>query len=634
MSKVRFYVLFIFVITTNLVAHAQQKKYSELMSQTAMRVWPDAFVLEESQPAKWSYDLGVILKGVEGVWKATGDKQYFDYIQHKMDHYVQHDGEIKAYKQGDFNIDFINNGKVLLFLYQVTGKEMYLKAVQTLRSQLDQHPRTKEGSFWHKNIYPHQVWLDGLYMGQPFYAEYAKLFNEPAAFDDITKQFALIEKNTRDEKTGLLYHGWDESRQQQWADNSTGRSPNFWSRALGWYGMALVDVLDYFPKKHAGRDRIIEILNRYATAVAKYQHQNNGLWYQVTDMATKEKNYPEASASSMIVYTLAKGVRMGYLPANFTKNAERGYQGILKEFVEENEAGQVNLNGTVKVSGLGGKPYRDGSFDYYMSEPVIQNDPKGIGAFIQCAVEMEMLPTLSYAKGKKVVLDYYYNNERKKDASGQTVRFHYSWEEQANGGYSLLGHIINSYGAETDSLAVKPTAENLREADVYIIVDPDTDKEAEHPNYIGETEVEVISNWVKQGGTLVLLSNDAGNAEFKHFNKLANAFGIHFNEDNHLMVKNDQFQQGLVVVDQPHPIFKKPYKLFLKEVSSLELKPPAEAVLRSQGIDIMATSSFGKGRVFALGDPWIYNEYIDGRKLTPEFENYSAAHDWVQWLLR
>ncbi|WP_134089136.1 glycoside hydrolase family 88 protein [Olivibacter sp. XZL3] len=613
--------------------HGQEAKYSELMTQTAMRLWPDAFTLEKDQPAKWSYDLGVILKGVEGVWKNTANKRYFDYIQHKMDHYVQEDGTINAYKMEDYNIDFINNGKILLFLYQVTGKEKYLKAVQHLRKQLDTHPRTKQGSFWHKKIYTHQVWLDGLYMGQPFYAEYAKLFNEPEAFDDISRQFVLIEKNTRDEKTGLLYHGWDESKEQQWADKETGRSPHFWSRALGWYGMAMVDVLDHFPKTHPGRDSIIAILNRYANAITKFQ-QANGLWYQVTDLPERKGNYPEASASSMMVYTLAKGVRLGYLPAKFLKNAEKGYAGILEEFIEKDAQGNVNLNGTVKVSGLGGKPYRDGSFDYYMSEPVIQNDPKGIGAFIQCAVEMEMVPNLQFAKGKKVLLDYYYNRETRKNILSQQERYHYTWEEQDNGGYSLLGYIFRSYGALTDSLPVKPTEENLRNADVYIIVDPDTEKESANPHFLEATEIDVITKWVKKGGTLVLLGNDAGNAEFTHFNELARRFGVQFNEDNHLMVKRDQFEQGAVFTDKANPIFKNPYKLYIKEVSSLRVYAPATPIVGVKGLNVMAISKYGKGKVFALGDPWIYNEYLDGRKLPAEYQNFAAAHDWVKWLLK
>ena len=385
-------VLLVGVIST--ASKAQQpERYSVRMAETAMKLWPDSFILEGvGKPAKWSYDLGVILKGVERVWKATGDRKWFDYIQKMMDHYVNEDGAIRMYKLQDYNIDYINNGKVLLMLYQATGKKKYLLAVEKLRDQLRTHPRTSAGGFWHKKIYPSQMWLDGLYMGQPFYAEYAKLFDEPDAFNYITRQFVLMERYSRDEKTGLLYHGWDESREQAWADEATGRSPNFWGRSLGWYGMALVDALDHFPKDHPGRDTLVAILNRFAEAVTHVQDEKSGVWYDVVDKGHREGNYLEASASCMLVYTLAKGVRKGYLSESYFVNADRGYMGIVAEFIRVGDDGGINLEKTVQVSGLGGAGrYRDGTFEYYISEPVIQNDPKGIGAFIKCAAEMERI---------------------------------------------------------------------------------------------------------------------------------------------------------------------------------------------------------------------------------------------------
>ncbi|WP_257669144.1 glycoside hydrolase family 88 protein [Parapedobacter tibetensis] len=617
-------------------AQNETTKYSELMAATAMKLWPDSFNLgKPGTPAKWSYDLGVILKGTEAVWKATGDAKWFDYIQLQMDRYVQEDGTIRSYKREDYNIDFVNNGKVLLLLAQVTGKEKYYKAANLLRDQLRTHPRTSEGGFWHKKIYTHQMWLDGLYMGQPFYAEYAKLYGEPEAFDDITNQFVLMEKHSRDDKTGLLYHGWDESREQAWADDVTGRSPNFWGRSLGWFGMALVDAIEHFPDGHPGVDSLANILVRLADAVVQFQDRKSGVWYDVVDMGYREGNYLEASASAMLVYTLAKGVRLGYLPDRFLKNARKGYQGILNEFISEREDGGINLEGTVMVSGLGGSGrYRDGSFEYYMSEPVIQNDPKGIGAFIKCATEMEMLPQLKLGKGKTVVLDYFYNNEYRKNLAGQDVRFHYVWEEQSHGGYAFLGHIFRMYGAKTTNLTTKPDKETLSNASIYIIVDPDTDKETPNPNYLEEPQLSVIADWVHSGGVLVLLSNDAGNAEFEHFNRLAQRFGIRFNEDNELMVKNNDFSQGTVVVPPRNPVFTKGLTLFLKEVSTLDLSAPARPLLSHEGKDLMAYAKYGKGTVFALGDPWIYNEYVDGRKLPPTFQNYAATQDWVNWLLK
>src|SRR5690606_478825 len=222
------------------------------------------------------------------------------------------------------------------------------------------------------------------------------------------------------------------------------------------------------------------------------------------------------------------------------------------------------LEGTVKVSGLGGsKNYRDGSFDYYMSEPVIQNDPKGIGAFIKCATEMEMLPTLKQGKGKVVTLDNYYNNEYRADATGRQVRYHYTWQDQSNGGYSFLGHIFNQYGARTESLGTRPTAETLGNTAIYIIVDPDTEKETRSPHMLEESEINSIVDWVKKGGVLVLLGNDRGNAEFTHFNWLAEHFGIHFNENNELLVKQNNFEQGAIRLKERNKVFKRAYKLFL-----------------------------------------------------------------------
>jgi unsaturated rhamnogalacturonyl hydrolase len=404
MRKLGFIVTLIFVFV---VSRAQTKSYAAEMANTVMTVWKDS--MSNGRPARWTYDQSVILRGIEGLWRETGEKKYFDYIQKSMDFFVDDNGNIRTYRPDEYTLDNVAPGKNLMLLYNVTGKEKYLKAVQTLRKQLQEQPRTKEGGFWHKKVYPSQMWLDGLYMAEPFYVDYAKTFHEDTAFKDIARQFILMDKNAIDKKTGLLYHGYDESRQQKWADKSTGRSPNFWARAMGWYGMGLVDVLELFPVNHPERKELVQILNSYAKALSKVQDTKTGLWWDVLDMPGKEKNYLEASASSMFVYTLAKGVRLGYLPQSYLAIAKKGYDGILKTFIKT-ENGLTNLHGTVSVSGLGGNPYRDGSFEYYMSEKVVVNDPKGVGAFIQASNEMDMGPTLSYGKGKTGLLDNIFNN--------------------------------------------------------------------------------------------------------------------------------------------------------------------------------------------------------------------------------
>lgn len=627
--------LFLFVFVLLAISKetiSQQNCCSQAVARTAMHIWKDTYT-PEGNPAKWSYDQGVVLEGIAAVWKQTANAEYFNYIQKSMDYYVADDGTINTYKLADYNIDNIKNGTALLLLYRVTGKEKYWKAATTLREQLKGQPRTAEGGFWHKKIYPNQMWLDGLYMGEPFYAEHSMLAHDDTAFNDIAHQFMLIDKNARDPKTGLLYHGWDTSKKMAWANSKTGLSPNFWARAIGWYVMALVDALDYFPNDHPKRQELITILNNAVNGLEKVQDKKSGLWWDVLDKPEVKGNYFESSAASMFVYAIAKGVRLGYLPQSKLSIAQKGYKGILKTFIK-NDNSQTNLEGTVKVSGLGGNPYRSGTVEYYLGEPVITNDGKGVGAFIKAAAEMEMIPTLKVGKGKTILLDYYFNHELMKDMTGKMIQYHYLWDEMNNGGYSMLGDIFNRYGVQTKALKSSVTVADLKDADIYFIIDPDTDKETKSPNYIQKENIDAIYDWVKAGGVLMMFANDSGNVEFEHFNQLANKFGIHFNEDRRNLVVGSDFPAGTFTIAPGNPVFKTPKKIYQKEICTLGLQSPAKPILTDNGDVIVAMSKVGKGTVFAMGDPWIYNEYVDGRKLPAELENYKGAEDMVRWLIK
>ncbi|TGE03871.1 glycoside hydrolase family 88 protein [Hymenobacter fodinae] len=363
------------------------------MADSFIKWFPDSLGLEQNKAARWGYEQGLMLKAVERVWQRTGERKYLDYIVRTINYSLPADGSsIARFKLEDYNLDNINTGRVLLTLSQQPGldQQRYRTAAQLLHKQLAGQPTTKEGGYWHKKRYTHQMWLDGLYMAEPFSAEYSQLLNQPAGFDHVALQFAQVEKHLVDPKTGLLYHGYDESREQQWANRTTGQSPNFWGRGMGWYAMALVDVLDYFPKDHPQRRSLVKYLQRLAPVLAKYQDPTTGGWWQVSDQAGRAGNYIETSASCMFVYALQKGVRLGYLDRKYAAVAQKGYRGIVKQFVQPEPDGTLALNGTVSVGGLGGTPYRDGSYEYYLSEPLKKNDFKGVGPFIMASVEMEM----------------------------------------------------------------------------------------------------------------------------------------------------------------------------------------------------------------------------------------------------
>jgi unsaturated rhamnogalacturonyl hydrolase len=337
----------------------------------------------------WHYDYGLLLMAIQQVGRATDEARYSEHVRQIVEQLVAPDGVIRGYRLEEYNLDQVNPGRMLFPLLRATGDDRYRRALALLRRQLAAHPRTASGGFWHKQIYPHQIWLDGVYMAGPFLAEYAHTFDEPAAFDDVAHEIILTERQTRDPHTGLLYHAWDERKEQPWADPATGCSPHFWGRAIGWYAMAIVDVLDCFPQDHPRRPELIAILARVVDAVAQVQDAATGLWWQILDHPGRPGNYLEASASAMFAYAIAKAVRGGYLPPERLPVAEAGYQGLLRELVSVDAQGLVTLDGICAVAGLGGTPYRDGSYEYYVGEPIKPNDYKGVGPFILASLELE-----------------------------------------------------------------------------------------------------------------------------------------------------------------------------------------------------------------------------------------------------
>jgi unsaturated rhamnogalacturonyl hydrolase len=341
---------------------------------------------------RWHYDIGLVLSGFESVWRRTGDRRYLDYVKANVDPLVGPGGVIKGYEPEKYMLDDVNMGKVLFALYaearDAADKERYRQALHALRAQLATQPRTSDGGFWHKQIYPHQIWADGVFMASPFLARFAAVFGEPAALDDAIQEVLLAEKHLRDAKTGLLFHGWDEQKKERWANPTTGRSSQLWGRGVGWYAMGVADLLAEMPKDHPKRAAVVAVLRRLAAAIARVQDKDSGVWWQVLDAGGQPRNFKEASASAMFVYALTKGVKNGWLDRKkFAPVAARGYAGTVKLFVSADATGDVHVNGICKVAGLGGNPYRDGTYDYYVTTEVVADDPKGVGAFILASVE-------------------------------------------------------------------------------------------------------------------------------------------------------------------------------------------------------------------------------------------------------
>jgi unsaturated rhamnogalacturonyl hydrolase len=355
-----------------------------LMANSQMQRYPVPGISEPKAPA-WHYVNGFVSFAMLRLWKETGDEKYYQYVKDFADACIDENGSL-GFNLG-YTVNHIQMGSILFDLYRRTSDERYKKVILATREVLKTYPRTKEGDFWVMEYYPNQVWLDDLYMICPFYAMYAGEFNEPGIFDDVAKQFVNIHKHTYDPETGLNYHGWDETKQLKWADPTTGRSPCIWGRAMGWYAMALVEVLEVMPESHPGRPALTGILQQVAAGIKKSQDKKSGVWYQVLDQGGREGNYLEASVSGMFVYTLLKASRLGYIDKAFKKVAVKGFEGMKKQFIRHNDNGTINLTSICRVAGLG-KDDKAGTYEYYINEKIVDDDGKGVGAFILAGIEM------------------------------------------------------------------------------------------------------------------------------------------------------------------------------------------------------------------------------------------------------
>jgi len=384
--------------------NATPLEWSERLAKSDMARRGESLFYAAGTRARWDYTTSLFGLSLMKLAERTGNPGYSDYGARTVESFIAPDGSIRTYKRDDYNIDMIPPGKVMLLRWEQGRRDAALRtAIEAMRDQMRTHPRTAEGGFWHKLRYPDQMWLDGLFMAAPFLAHYGKVFEEPGVFDEVAKQILLMDRQAYDPKSGLYYHAWDSKRVQPWANRQTGQSPHFWGRAVGWYAMAVVDSLDFFSPTHPEVDHLNEVLRRVADGIVRWQDPKSGLWWQVMDQGDRAGNYLESTASSMFVYALAKGINRGYLPREkYLPTVLKAYEGIIRDFVRTDADGSVSLTRCCEVAGLGytnskGR-VRDGSFEYYVSEPIVDNDLKGVGPFILAGLEMQQLVTQAPAR--------------------------------------------------------------------------------------------------------------------------------------------------------------------------------------------------------------------------------------------
>ncbi len=362
------------------------EKWSVRMANTVMER-SDSLVYYVDRNPRWAYDVAFLGMAMDRLGDI--DSKYSGYMEDWVNYFVGPGGSVIDYRKDEYNLDRIFPGRNIMTLYRRNPEERYRIALDSLISQLKTHPKTNSGGYWHKKIYPWQMWLDGIFMASTYMVQYASEFDAPEWFDIAALQVEMVYEKTLDPGSGLLMHAWDESRQQKWCDPETGKSQYPWSRATGWYTMALLDILEYLPKDHPDRGDLINILQKTCDALLKVRDNETGIWYQVLNQGGREGNYLEGSGSAMYAYVFARGAHLGYLDEKYLDVANKAFDGIIKELITVDENGLLTMHDICGGCGLGGNPYRDGSYEYYINEKRVDNDTKGVAPFILAAIELD-----------------------------------------------------------------------------------------------------------------------------------------------------------------------------------------------------------------------------------------------------
>ncbi|MGO9936692.1 MAG: glycoside hydrolase family 88 protein [Terracidiphilus sp.] len=549
----------------------------------------------------WNEGTGLELEALDAVWYNTAKGDYFRYVQRTVDAVLR---AREAAADGGQSLTAFKDpflARQLLLLSRVTLAPRYYQAASAMQHQLAQSCVLPSASS--VPVHGNEGLARTPCKSQPFLAEYASVFHQPEDFPVITRSLDQ----------------WDErinrsSRRLKAAVTSE----DFAERAF--LALALVDSLPNYPRDDPGRAELLGRLNRMAAAIVQRQNRQTGLFRETPAAEDLARHSDSFSISCLLVYALDRGVRLGYLPESYAASAQRAWQGILKYAVQVDASGAATL-----------RP------DLPSMPPDNRGYSKELGPLLLAATESDLASNASLARGETVMLDAWYNSQQRKNAAGQLDYFHYKWSDWSDSGYSLFGQMFRSYGVTTETLYSAPTRENLSKSQFYIIVSPDIPVKNPNLHYLTEQDAGEVAAWVKQGGILVLMENDPPNADITHLNLLADRFGIHFDDVLHHHIIGEHVEDGRIPISADEPLFHHPHTLYMKDTCAISLRESAVPLLRDRGDVVMATAKYGRGTVFAAVDPWLYNEYTDGRKnpaIYDQFDNFAGGEEFVQWLLQ
>jgi unsaturated rhamnogalacturonyl hydrolase len=558
------------------------QSWSQRAANTAIALWPNApYQQLENAPLQGS-GVALLLNGVNAESYNTANGTYFRYEKQKVDTFLATESSADLHTRIAF-------ARPILLAGRVTQDARYFKAADLLDHSLSARSQARV-----LQTDPAEI-----YESAPFYAEYAQVFRRPVDFSKIRRVFS---EDARGKKAGIGR-----------ADRASVAS----ARDMGWYIAALVDTLAYYPHDDRDRRLLLQILNGTMSRVVRAQDQRSGLWHESLE---KPGGMDDAVATCLITYALQKAVRLGYLRNGYSENATQAWRAMLEHFVKPD--GDAAVSFIISVDSRESRGLRGADGERELA-----------GAFLLTSTEMEHAPEATLARGRLVMLDSWFNSQQRTNSAGQKEYFHYKWGDYSDSGYSLFGNMFTDFGADLATLSVAPTFDTLKGAQYYVIVSPDIPAKNPNPHYVQAKDADQVAEWVRRGGVLILMENDPPNADIEHLNLIADRFGIHFNSVLSHHVIGDNFAAGQIAVKGGGLIFRDSHTLYMKDTCTLSLNSPAKPLFEDRGDVVIAMSKFGKGTVVAVVDPWLYNEYTDGRKKPPMQDNYAAGQEFVRWII-